>query len=50
MTVIEKMLNDSIEHYGISDIRTLELSQQRDKEIVEQQKERYEQWQLNQAK
>lgn len=37
----QQLLEAAINHYGVSDIRTLELSQQRDKEIIEQQKKLY---------
>ena len=39
--LLEEMLNEAIELYGLGDIRTLKLSQQRDKEIVEEQKKLY---------
>lgn len=38
MSKTQEMLEEAIELYGIGDIRTLLLSQQRDKEIIEQQK------------
>lgn len=41
---IQSMLEAAINHYGLSDIRTLELSQLRDKEIVEEQKEIYKKY------
>lgn len=37
----QEMLEMAIELYGLGDIRTLKLSQQRDKEIVEEQKKLY---------
>lgn len=37
----QQLLEATINHYGLSDIRTIELSQQRDKEIVEEQMELY---------
>lgn len=37
----QQLLDAAIKHNGLSDIRTLELSQQRDKEIVEEQGELY---------
>lgn len=40
MTTQQK-LDKAIELYGIGDIRTLELSKLRDKEIVEEQKKLY---------
>lgn len=40
----QQLLEAAINHYGIGDIRTLELSQQRDKEIVEEQKEIYKKY------
>ena len=39
--LLEEMLNEAIEHFGLGDIRTLKLSQRRDKEIVEEQKKLY---------
>jgi hypothetical protein len=38
---VQEMLEEAISLYGTGDIRTLKSSQQRDKEIVEQQKEIY---------
>lgn len=35
---IQVKLEQAIDLYGVGDIRTLKLSQQRDKEIIEQQK------------
>lgn len=40
----QQLLEIAINHYGVSDIRTLELSQRRDKEIVEEQKEIYKKY------
>lgn len=40
----QQLLEAAINHYGISDIRTIELSQLRDKEIVEEQKEIYKKY------
>lgn len=40
----QQLLEASINIYGVSDIRTLELSQLRDKEIVEKQKEIYKKY------
>lgn len=37
----QQLLEAAIKHYEVSDIRTIELSKQRDKEIVEQQKKLY---------
>ena len=34
----QQLLEAGINCYGVSDIRTLELSQKRDKEVVEEQK------------
>lgn len=39
---IQQLLDSVINLYGIGDIRTLELSQKRDKEVVEEQKKLYE--------
>lgn len=44
MSKTQSMLEVAINHYGIIDIRTLELSQLRDKEIVEEQKEIYKKY------
>ena len=41
---IQLMLEESINNYGISDRRTIMLSQQRDKEIAAEQGEIYNQW------
>ena len=38
---IQQKLDKAIELYGPGDIRTLKLSEQRDKEIVEEQKQLY---------
>lgn len=38
------MLNESIEHNGVSDKRTIKLSEKRDIEIVEQQRAIYANW------
>lgn len=40
----QQLLEAAINHYGPGDIRTLELSQQRDKEIVVKQKEIYKKY------
>lgn len=40
----QQLLDAAIKHNGLSDIRTLELSQQRDKEIVEEQRELYKEY------
>lgn len=40
----QQLLEAAINHYGVSDIRTLELSQLRDKEIVEEQKKLYKEY------
>lgn len=40
----QQLLEAAINHYGPGDIRTLELSQKRDKEIVEEQKEIYKKY------
>ena len=37
----QQLLEAAINDYGISDIRTIELSQQRDKEIVKEQEKLY---------
>lgn len=37
----QQLLEAAIKHYGVSDIRTIELSQRRDKEIVEEQRKLY---------
>lgn len=37
----QQMLEEAIIHFGPGDIRTLKLSEQRDKEIVEEQKQLY---------
>lgn len=39
---IQDMLEEAIEQYGVDDIRTLKLSEERDKEIVQEQKKLYE--------
>ena len=44
MKNIQLMLEESINNYGISDRRTIMLSQQRDKEIAAEQGEIYNQW------
>ena len=41
---IQLLLDRAICFYGLGDIRTLELSQLRDKEIVEEQKEIYKKY------
>ena len=37
----QEMLEEAIKNFGVNDIRTLELSQRRDKEIVEAQEQIY---------
>ena len=44
MKNIQLMLEESINNYGISDRRTIMLSQQRDKEIAAEQERIYNQW------
>lgn len=44
MKNIQLMLEESVNDYGISDRRTIMLSQQRDKEIAAKQGEIYNQW------
>ncbi|MDU2672623.1 MAG: hypothetical protein E7C49_11490 [Clostridium sp.] len=41
---IQEQLLKAINDYGISDRRTIMLSQQRDKEIVTEQERIYKQW------
>ena len=41
---IQNMLEKAVETYGVSDILTIMLSQKRDKEIVEEQKRRFKEW------
>ena len=41
---IQEQLLEAINNYGISDRRTIMLSQQRDKEIAAKQGEIYNQW------
>lgn len=43
-TTTQQLLEAAIKHNGLSDIRTIELSQKRDKEIVEEQKEIYKKY------
>lgn len=45
---IQQMLEEAINLFGLNDIRTIELSQLRDEEIVSLQKKRYEKWIVNQ--
>lgn len=45
---IQQMLEEAINLFGLNDIRTIELSQSRDEEIVSLQKKRYEKWIINQ--
>ena len=40
----QQLLEVAINQYGVSDIRTIELSQKRDKEIVEEQKKLYKEY------
>lgn len=40
----QQLLEAAINNYGIGDIRTIELSELRDKEIVEEQKEIYKKY------
>lgn len=44
MKNIQLMLEESVNDYGISDRRTIMLSQQRDKEIAVEQERIYNQW------
>lgn len=44
MSKTQKMLEEAIEHYGVSDKKTIRLSEKRDIEIVEQQRAIYENW------
>lgn len=41
---IQNMLEKAVETYGLSDIVTIMLSQERDKEIVEEQRRRFKEW------
>lgn len=41
---IQKMLEEAINIFGLNDVRTIELSQLRDKEIVKSQRKIYEEW------
>lgn len=41
---LQEILNESIEHYGLSNIATIRLSEKRDIEIAEQQRVIYENW------
>lgn len=41
---IQNMLEKAVETYGLSDIATIMISQRRDKEIVEEQKRRFKEW------
>lgn len=43
---IQKMLEEAIELFGINDEITILLSQKRDKEIVETQKMKYENYKM----
>lgn len=43
----QQLLDRAIDLYGSGDIRTLELSQQRDKEIVEEQRKLYKVYKEN---
>lgn len=43
-TTTQQLLEAAINHYGPVDIRTIELSQQRDRGIVEEQKEIYKKY------
>lgn len=45
---IQKMLEESINIFGLNDTRTIELSQLRDEEIVKSQRKIYEEWIINQ--
>lgn len=40
-TTTQQLLEAAINRYGLSDIRTIELSRRRDKEIVEEQRKLY---------
>lgn len=46
---IENMLNMAIESYGLNDIVTIMLNNERDKQIVEQQRNIYEEWKKKQS-
>lgn len=41
---IQNMLEKAVETYGVSHIATIMISQKRDKEIVEEQKRRFKEW------
>lgn len=41
---VQEMLNEAVEIYSLSDEATIKLSKKRDKEIVEQQRNIYEEW------
>lgn len=46
---IQQMLEEAISLFGLNNERTIELSQLRDKEIVNLQRNRYEKWIVNQG-
>lgn len=47
MSNTQEMLEESIKHFGPSDIITKMLSQRRDKEVVEEQRKLYESYKEN---
>lgn len=47
MSKTKLMLDKAIKYWGMNDIVTIMLSQRRDKEIIEVQKRRLEQWGRN---
>lgn len=47
MSKTKLMLDKAIEYWGMNDIVTIMLSQRRDKEIIEVQRRRLEQWGRN---
>ena len=44
MSKTQLMLEEAVSNYGLSDIVTIMLSQERDKEIVEEQRRRFKEW------
>lgn len=47
MSKTQSILNKAIQYWGMNDIVTIMLSQRRDKEIIEVQRRRLEQWGRN---
>ncbi|WP_195990283.1 hypothetical protein [Clostridium sp. D53t1_180928_C8] len=47
MSKTQLMLDKAIKYWGMNDIVTIMLSQRRDKEIIEVQRRRLEQWGRN---